>query len=322
MVLSGPDRPVGGLSVRAPTGVELRPAGREDLDAVLALLGEREAGPAPIPRSDLSGERWEAVIGSVDATPFLAIAEGQPAGLLLLLFRRRLNFATWEGWVPELVVAKEFRRRGIGRALLQVAIEEWRLRGAHRLAVETAPEEDAGRALVSGLGFEDALVRFRQEPIIVRGITPPADTAIRRLSADDFDALTRLVAKMGPHRSPVPERMDALRRSFDELIRRPNDASRVTVRDGAVTGICTLELRANLRRLAAEAWIPELVVAEQARGQGIGAALLDSALADAMSEGANSATLESGARRKAAHALYRTAGFTEAGRIFTLLRDR
>jgi ribosomal protein S18 acetylase RimI-like enzyme len=322
MALSGPDRPVGGLSVRAPTGVELRPAGREDLDAVVALLGEREAGPASIPRSDPLRERWDAVIGSVDATPFLAIAEGRPAGLLLLFFRRRLNFATWEGWVPELVVAKAFRRRGIGRALLRVAIEEWRLRGAHRLAVETAPGEDAGRALLSGLGFADAFVRFRQEPIIERGIPPPTDVAIRELGADDFEAVTRLVAEMGPHRSPVPERMDAVRRSFDELIRRPNDASRVAVREGAVMGICTLEIRANLRRLAAEAWIPEIVVTERARGEGIGAALLDSALADAMSADADSATLESGARREVAHALYRAAGFTEAGRIFTLLRDR
>jgi len=55
----------------------------------------------------------------------IAIADDEPAGVLLLSFRRRLNFATWEGWVPELVVSGAHRRRGIGRALLRVAIEEF-----------------------------------------------------------------------------------------------------------------------------------------------------------------------------------------------------
>ena len=169
MAFSGPEPPVGGLSVRAPAGVELRPAGRDDLEAVLALLAERKALGAPAIQPDVARERWERVIGSVDASPFLAIADDLPAGLLLLFFRRRLNFATWEAWVPELVVADAFRRRGIGRALLRVAIEEWRLRGAHRLAVETAPGEDAGKALLAGLGLDDTFVRLRLEPMATLG---------------------------------------------------------------------------------------------------------------------------------------------------------
>src|SRR5207237_1993810 len=149
MSAGGPDRPVGGLAVRPPPGVELRPAAREDLDSVLALLAERTSVEAPELNVQTAAERWEAFMSSIDSSPFLAIAEGEAAGLLLLSFRRRLNFATWEGWVPELVVADDHRRRGVGRALLRVAIEEWRLRGAHRLSVEVAPGEEAGRALLS-----------------------------------------------------------------------------------------------------------------------------------------------------------------------------
>jgi GNAT superfamily N-acetyltransferase len=321
MTLSGPDRPVGGLSVRAPAGVELRPAGREDLAPVLGLLARREGLPAPSLAQDLARERWEAIIGSVDAAPFLAVADGEPAGLLLLFFRRRLNFATWEAWVPELVVAPAARRRGIGRALLRVAIEEWRLRGAHRLAVDVALGEEAGGGLLSGLGLEEALLRFRQEPMATRGQAPPDDVTIRSIQPDDVEAVTRLVAEMGPARSPVPERMDAVRRSFAELIRRPQDASRVAVREGSVVGVSTLELRETLRGSGVEAWIPELVVTEPMRGRGIGAALLDGALAGATARGATAATLESGARREVAHALYRSAGFVPAGALFTLLRE-
>jgi len=317
----GPDRPVGGLSVRTPAGVELRPAGRGDLGAVLALLAEREGLPAPALAPDLARERWEAVIGSVDAAPFLAVADGEPAGLLLLFFRRRLNFATWEAWVPQLVVALGARRRGIGRALLRVAIEEWRLRGAHRLAVDVATGEEPGRALLGSLGLEEALLRFRLEPISSRSVIPPADVTIRPVEPDDAEAVTRVVAEMGAARSPVPERMEAVSRSFAELIRRPRDASRVAMRERSLVGVCSLELRQTLRASAPEAWIPELVVTERMRGQGIGAALLDSALADAADRAAGAATLESGARREVAHALYRSAGFEPAGALFTLLRD-
>ena len=319
----GPDRPVGGLAVRAPAGVELRPAGRDDLDAVLALLASREALPPPSIAGEAARERWEALIGSVDASPFLAIAEGEAAGLLILVFRRRLNFPTWEGWVPELVVAPTLRGRGIGRSLLRVAIEEWRLRGAHRLSVEVAPGEEAGSALLRSLGLEDWLLRFRQEPIRVEragGAVP--DVAMRAIREEDFEAATRLVAEMGPHRSPVPDRMDAVQRTFREIIARPNDRSMVAERDGRVVGICTLEIRTDLRSETSDAWIPEMVVTEPMRGEGIGASLLTAALTAASGTGAAAVVLESGRQREVAHAMYRSRAFAEAGSVFTLLRDR
>ena len=317
----GPARPVGGLAVRPPAGVELQPAGRDDLVTVLRLLGERESLAPPL--SPQAGrDRWERIIGSVDASPFLAIAEGEAAGLLLLVFRRRLNFATWEGWVPELVVARTFRGRGIGRALLRVAIEEWRLRGAHRLSVETEPMEDGCAAMLTGLGFEEGLLRFRHDRIAAEGRPPPAGVTLRPIQAADFVAATRLVAEMGISRLPAPERMEALERSFGELTARPADVSLVAQEGDRVVGICTLELREALRTESPEAWIPELVVTEPARGRGIGAALLDAAMGEALLRGAQSMTLESGPMREVAHALYRSRGFHDAGRERLLLRDR
>jgi ribosomal protein S18 acetylase RimI-like enzyme len=320
----GPDRPVGGLAVRPPSNVELRPAGREDLPAVLMLLGEREVTGRPSLAETAARERWEELIGSADASPFLAIDQGEPAGLLLLSFRRRLNFATWEGWVPELVVAQAHRRKGIGRALLRVAIEEWRLRGAHRLSVELGSGEDAGAALLSAMGFEKALLRFSLDEIANRSasgrVSPGAE--IRSLAEADFAAASRLVAEMGPLRSPLPDRMDAVERAFREIVRKPADASLVAEEGGTVIGICTLEIRTDLRSNSIEAWIPELVVSEPFRGRGLGRALLQSGLRLARERGAGRAALESGPQRATAQALYRSVGFEPAGSFFTLLRDR
>jgi len=320
----GPDRPVGGLAVRPPAGVELRPAARDDLDAVLRLLAQRESSTELDIKPDTAVERWEALLRSVDSAPFLAIADGQANGVLLLFFRRRLNFATWEGWVPELVVAAGHRRRGIGRALLRVAIEEWRLRGAHRLMVELAPDEDAGRALLSGMGFQDAFLRFNLDPIgpEPQHGTHPASVTLRSLREDDFPAASRLVAEMGAHRSPLPDRMDAVERAYREIIKRSTDASLLAERDSAAVGICTVEIRSTLRREAPEVWIPELVVTEQSRGQGIGRALLEGALQAARERGAVRVALESGTQRATAQSLYRSMGFDPTGSVLTLMRDQ
>lgn len=325
MSVGGPDRPVGGLAVRPPPGVELRPAARDDLDAVLELLAQRSAVDAPELSGQATAERWDALLASIDASPFLAIADGQAVGLLLLSFRRRLNFATWEGWVPELVVAADHRRRGIGRSLLRVAMEEWRLRGAHRLSVEVAPGEEPGRALLSGMGFEESMLRFTLDSL--RADVEPAAVGApivvtRELRENDFAAASRLVAEMGAHRSPLPDRMDAVERAYREIVRRPSDASLIAERDGAAIGICTLEVRSALRLNDPEAWIPELVVSEPFRGHGIGRALLDGALHTARQRGATRAVLESGRQRATAQALYRSLGFVAAGSVFTLLRDR
>jgi GNAT superfamily N-acetyltransferase len=324
MSVGGPDRPVGGLAVRPPAGVELRPAAREDLGAALALLEQRTGQPTELSR-DVAAARWDGLLNSIDASPFLAIADGDTVGLLLLSFRRRLNFATWEGWVPELVVSDDHRGRGIGRALLRVAIEEWRLRGAHRLSVEVALDEAAGRALLSGMGFAESLLRFSLDPIpetVASEATIRPSLTLREIREDDFGAASRLVAEMGPHRSPLPDRMDAVERAYREIVRRPSDGSLIAERDGAAIGICTLEIRTTLRRDAPEAWVPELVVTEQFRGQGIGRALLERVLQTARDRGAQRAVLESGAQRATAQALYRSVGFEAAGSVFTLLRDR
>ena len=325
MSVGGPDRAVGGLAVRPPPGIELRPAARDDLEAVLGLLAQRTSVEPPELSGPAATDRWEALQRSIDSSPFLAIAEGEPVGLLLLSFRRRLNFATWEGWVPELVVTDDHRGRGIGRALLRVAIEEWRLRGAHRLSVEVAPGEEAGPALLNGMGFEESFIRLSLDPIPADvGSSPTVNRSLRlrSLGEDDFAAASRLVAEMGAHRSPLPDRMDAVERAYREIIRRPSDASVVAEHDGAAIGICTVEIRASLRREAPDAWVPELVVSERFRGQGIGRALLERALRAARERGAERAVLESGAQRATAQALYRSLGFVAAGSVFTLLRDR
>jgi len=317
--LGNPDRPVGGLGVPTPAGVELRPLARDDFEVALSLARELYR----LPETDTAPHRpaFEAMVNDVDAAPFLAIADGEPAGLILFRFRRRLNHATYEGWVSDLVVREPFRGRGIGRALLAAAIAEWRLRGGHQVMLEVSYERTAARSLYASAGFEEMGRYFEIAPVRTRGISLTAGVRIRPVRDDDadFESSTRLLAELG-RPTPAEERLPVLRRLYAQHVARPNTGSLLATLDGAAVGFCSLELREHFYAPAPQAWIPDLIVAESARGRDIGASLLDAALEEAGERGAYAAALESGHQRAVAHRLYASAGMADVGSFFTLRR--
>lgn len=318
MNLGNPDLPVGGLAVPRPAGVEIRPLGRDDFADAIALARELYV----LDGTDLEPLRpgYEALVNDPDATPFLAIADGEAAGLIVQRFRRRLNHATFEGWISDLVVREPYRGRGIGRALLRSTIAEWRLRGGHQLTLEVSYDRPVARALYESAGFRNQGRYFEIGPVKTRGMS--ADAAeIRRISDEDgdFEATTRLLAELG-RPAPTEDRLPAIRRTYDQHLRRPDTGSMLAFVDGTAVGFISLELRQPFFTVRPQAWIPDLVVTEAARGRNIGAALLDAALAEAARRGCYAAALESGDHRAVAHRLYLTAGMSDVGSFYTLGR--
>lgn len=61
-----------------------------------------------------------------------------------------------------LSVAKDYRRRGIGRRLVEIAVEEMAKRGAKQVMLETEYDNETSLALYDKLGFlrEKRLHRF------------------------------------------------------------------------------------------------------------------------------------------------------------------
>jgi GNAT superfamily N-acetyltransferase len=318
--LGNPDRPVGGLSVPRPPGVEIRPLGREDFADALALARELYG----LPDADAEPHRkpFEALVNDVDAAPFLATADGAPAGLAVFRFRRRLNHATFEGWISDLVVRERHRGRGLGKTLLAAVVAEWRLRGSHRLELEVSYDRTAARALYGAAEFVDMGKYFEIAPIVVRGIEPAGEVSIRPIEAtdDDFEATTRLLAELG-RPAPADEKLPALRRTYDAHVGRPETGSLLASEaDGAPIGFVSLELRRPFYTLAPQAWVPDLIVTEAARGRDVGAALLDAAFAESKRRGAYAVALESGHQRAVAHQLYLAAGMEDVGSFHWLDR--
>jgi GNAT superfamily N-acetyltransferase len=320
MTLGNPDRAVGGLAVRAPAGVELRPIGRSDLADAVALA-RRCRGLSPLDDVESLQSRLDALLDSADVTPFLAVHEAAAVGLGILRFRRRLNFSTFEGAITDLYVVERARGQGVGRALLDALVAEWRLRGSHRLQAKATDAASAG--LYATAGMEEWMLDFQLSPLA--SLTPPAapEIALRPLDAADFERVTALISLFGPQRTPPAERRDAARRTYAALLRDEAAGrafSAAAERNGEVVGVYFGEWQQLFWTSETHAWLADLMVDEAHRGQGIGRALLAHAVDRARDAGATGLSLESGPGRSAAHALYRSSGFSETGRTWLLRR--
>ncbi|HEX6128638.1 MAG TPA: GNAT family N-acetyltransferase, partial [Candidatus Limnocylindria bacterium] len=253
-----------------------------------------------------------------------ALAGADPVGMAIMQLRRRLNYATFEGWISDLALPDGDGGGEIGAALVTALVAEWRLRGGHRILVSVHRAEDRRLAALRDAGFEEGFVDYRLAPVTVPTVPMPAGVSVRPLSEVDGDAVTRLIAEFGPRRSPVPDRMEAVLRTYAVHAREVaagRAASVVAELDGTTVGVCTLEWQRPFWTDELQAWIPDLVVTEPVRGRGIGRSLLAAALRAARDAGAAEVRLETGARRAAAHGLYRSTGFVEAGRTWILRRE-
>lgn len=77
----------------------------------------------------------------------------EPRGLAVLRFRPSIWTAALECYLAELYVAPAKRGQGLGRALMQAAMELARREGADHMDLGTGEDDVAARALYESLGF-------------------------------------------------------------------------------------------------------------------------------------------------------------------------
>ena len=78
-----------------------------------------------------------------------------PDGIAVLRFRPAIWTDALECYLAELYVVPDRRGQGLGRALMQAAIELARERGADRMDLGTSEDDIAARALYESLGFSN-----------------------------------------------------------------------------------------------------------------------------------------------------------------------
>jgi ribosomal protein S18 acetylase RimI-like enzyme len=133
---------------------EVRRAGVEDAEGVGRLLHDFNTeyddytpGPEAIAR------RIAELLRSGDVLVLLG-GDG-PDGLALLRFRPSLWSESLDCYLEELYVVPDLRGRGLGEALMRVAMETARAEGAGYMDLGTAETDTAARALYEKLGFDN-----------------------------------------------------------------------------------------------------------------------------------------------------------------------
>ena len=130
----------------------VREATEADADAVGRLLDDfnREYDD-PTPGAAALAGRVRTLLAEGDTAVLLA-GPG-PDGLALLRFRPSLWSEALECYLAELYVVPGRRGRGLGRALMNAAIEHARRRGADYMDLGTSEDDVAARRLYESLGF-------------------------------------------------------------------------------------------------------------------------------------------------------------------------
>jgi RimJ/RimL family protein N-acetyltransferase len=139
------------------TAFEIRRARPEDgraLAELFAAVAEERDGIASEPPIDVDA-RSTQFAASADRT-LVAVADGECIGSLHVE-RSRFGFGELG-----MAVARPWRGRGVGSALVEAAIENAREEGLHKLSLEVFPHNAAGLALYRKVGFVEEGRRVKQ----------------------------------------------------------------------------------------------------------------------------------------------------------------
>lgn len=130
----------------------IRLASAEDAPAFGRLLNVFNVEfEEPTPDAGTIAERAAPLIESGDVTVLLG-GEG-PDGFAQLRFRPSLYTGALDAYLEELYVTPERRGHGLGRALLEAAMEYSKERGAAHIDLGTSEDDAAARALYESAGF-------------------------------------------------------------------------------------------------------------------------------------------------------------------------
>lgn len=130
----------------------IRLAGRDDAGPVGQLLYDfNREFDEPTPAPSALAERLRQLIEGGDTLVLLA-GDG-PDGLAVLRFRAAIWSTGLECYLAELYVTPARRGQGLGRALMEAALHEARMRGADTMDIGVDEPDLAARHLYESLGF-------------------------------------------------------------------------------------------------------------------------------------------------------------------------
>lgn len=155
------------------TPVYIRPARPEEVAAIVDLLADDDLGRGrERPGDDLHPDYLAAfavISGHPDHALQVAVAGDEVLGCLQLSFLPGLSRrGMWRGQVEGVRVARQARDRGIGRLLMQWAIDACRQRGCGLVQLTSDVRRTDAARFYRSLGFVDSHLGFKLD-------LPPGD---------------------------------------------------------------------------------------------------------------------------------------------------
>lgn len=232
----------------------------------------------------MSVEDWQLTEKNpaFDATGMLiAELDGEPVGIVNARVEKTREEK--KGFLRMLGVVPEYRRRGIGRALAEKAIQSLRERGMQTAEVEVDMDRPAGIGLVENMGFErvrvSSLMKMSLENI-PSGIGENPDVQLRRFrkgSSEDLQLLTWLTNEtFKEHYNWRPYTMEEILYFMEQEPHFGEQEHLFALSEGRPVGyvVAGIDQKYNKERNTRLGWILSIGVLRQNRLRGIGTRLM------------------------------------------------
>ena len=134
--------------------IEIRPATRNDLSAILALMVDIETDDQvlDLPAAEAIFERMQSYPNYII---YVTVAEGKVIGTFSLLIMDNLaHLGAPSGIVEDVVVHSSWRGQGIGKQMMQFAMQQCQKAGCYKMALSSNLRRDRAHKFYDQLGFQ------------------------------------------------------------------------------------------------------------------------------------------------------------------------
>jgi GNAT superfamily N-acetyltransferase len=140
----------------------IRPAAASDLQAVLDLYAQPALDAGKVLPLEAARQLWQRFADYPDYTLYVAERAGDVVGSFALLVMHNLgHLGAPSAIVEDVVVAPTFQGEGIGKAMMQFALDLCRDKGCYKLMLSSNAKREQAHAFYESLGFTRHGFSFR-----------------------------------------------------------------------------------------------------------------------------------------------------------------